>query len=1031
MSHLARKERSAWSVSGPVVSMILAFALLAFLLDRQALTKQERLFATQQSLQTLLAKQALADHLAGILAYSARLAQIDLVEFATSARAMTWLDKIFTVSAARSPESLAYLFSDHPEQVAHGWIQPTPGGQEARDLARRWLRAYWEQLALREEPYLVPPLHVTATAQFVGFLFPVSTAEQFYGAFVVVVDLQPALLRYLAPMRSGRYGAGYALDQQGQILYDHETQMIGRDIFDGLHADSPELMRLDRRMLSEPTGNGAYILLTPRGGQRARKLIAWNSLMVGGQKLIVCLTAPDSEVNAVLIDLRFQWLIAGGLLALGLSLMSMLFFREREQALQSSAKALQAEVYARAAKLSDTEARYRTLFESAYDAILLLAVDRIIDCNVKTLALFHCASRDQVLGDTLLDYSPPAQPAGANSELALAEHLQAALKGKPCCFEWDFCRADATSFEAEVTLNRIVLEGSFYLMAILRDITTRKQVERALRESESRFRSIFEYAPIGIEFYDVAGAMLNVNQASLEMQGIQTVKEIAAYNIFHTPMLPADMQTRIQQGQVVVDERWVNFDDIRAHKTARTSKQGHLCTSTIYAPLFFAEERRHISGYLLLIQDITTRKLAEDTIRRERDRAQTYLNIAGVLILVINVDDRVALINKRGCEMLGVTEEAILTKNWLETFLPLHERQRVRAFLHTLRADAAIGQQSIEYAIVTASGEERLIDWYATPLSDAAGRVAGILSSGRDITERQQAEARIRQLNEELEARVRARTMELQASLEKLQDTQQHLVQVEKMAALGGLVAGIAHEINTPVGVAVTAASLLDLRTKDILTHLQQNTLRRSELEQYFNTAHDSAEMLLFNLNRAADLIRSFKQVAVDETSEARRTFHLADYLEKTLISLRPNLKKTLLKVTLECPPDLQISSYPGAFSQILMNFVMNSLLHGFAPHDAGEIRIQVHVTPETLVLRYTDTGKGIPPEHLPKIFNPFFTTRRSESSMGLGLHIVYNLVTQKLGGQITCVSQVGQQTSFEITIPLTHLQEKPFARRP
>jgi signal transduction histidine kinase len=239
------------------------------------------------------------------------------------------------------------------------------------------------------------------------------------------------------------------------------------------------------------------------------------------------------------------------------------------------------------------------------------------------------------------------------------------------------------------------------------------------------------------------------------------------------------------------------------------------------------------------------------------------------------------------------------------------------------------------------------------------------------------------------------------------------------MAALGDLVAGIAHEINTPVGVGVTAASFLEMKTRETAALLAAGNLQRSQLEKYFDTALEAATSLLTNLNRAADLIRSFKQVAADQTSEERRRFNLKDYIDKILLSLRPQYKRTAHTITVNCPPDIELNSFPGVYSQILSNLILNSLIHGFDDLSEGSITLDASVEGKNLRLRYRDNGKGMRPEVVQKIFDPFFTTRPISESTGLGMHIVYNLVTQVLHGRIHCQSHPGQGSEFTITAPL------------
>ena len=277
----------------------------------------------------------------------------------------------------------------------------------------------------------------------------------------------------------------------------------------------------------------------------------------------------------------------------------------------------------------------------------------------------------------------------------------------------------------------------------------------------------------------------------------------------------------------------------------------------------------------------------------------------------------------------------------------------------------------------------------------------------------------LRELNENLEEKVESRTAELQESLDRLKDTQGQLVQSEKMAALGGLVAGVAHEINTPVGIGVTAASHLNDKTKKFAEVYASGKLSRTDFENYISIANESSTMILSNMNRAADLIQSFKQVAVDQSSEQKRNFKVKEYLKEILTSLHPKFKNTKFKINVECPEDFRMDSYPGAFSQIITNFLMNSLKHGF--HDLQEGIINICITPNDreVTVIYSDSGNGIAPENLQKIFDPFFTTKRGQGGSGLGMHIVYNLVTQTLGGTITCSSEIDKGAQFQLELPI------------
>ncbi|MEO1432725.1 MAG: HAMP domain-containing sensor histidine kinase [Cyanobacteria bacterium J06633_8] len=265
------------------------------------------------------------------------------------------------------------------------------------------------------------------------------------------------------------------------------------------------------------------------------------------------------------------------------------------------------------------------------------------------------------------------------------------------------------------------------------------------------------------------------------------------------------------------------------------------------------------------------------------------------------------------------------------------------------------------------------------------------------------------------------RTKSLEEANEKLISTQEQLIVQEKMAALGSLTAGIAHEINTPLGIGVSAASLLSEKTRVLSAAYHDGTMKRSDLDNYLDIATQSNTMLMGNLQRAAELVQSFKQVAIDQSSEEARTFNIKEYLQGILIQLHPKLKQTKHKVEINGVEEIFITSYPGAFSQIITNLIVNSLIHAYEPEDSGLIVISYHqqVSSNYLILEYADDGKGIEKENLQKIFDPFFTTKRNQGGSGLGLHILFNIVNQKLLGTIDCESKLGLGTKFTIKIPL------------
>lgn len=258
----------------------------------------------------------------------------------------------------------------------------------------------------------------------------------------------------------------------------------------------------------------------------------------------------------------------------------------------------------------------------------------------------------------------------------------------------------------------------------------------------------------------------------------------------------------------------------------------------------------------------------------------------------------------------------------------------------------------------------------------------------------------------------------LEESLDKLHRTQKEMIHSAKMAALGDLVAGVAHEVNTPIGVCVTASSFLAERTRQLKDLYEKGEMKRSDLEKYLALAEESSASVLTNLERAAELVQSFKKVAADQSSEEKRPFELKSYLEQILVSLRPQFKRTPHKVHMACPEGLTLDSYPGAIMQIMTNLIMNSLIHGFADGLPGEIFIEVETVEDAVSLSYRDTGVGMDKEQRDRIYDPFYTTKRGSGGTGLGMNIVYNLVTQTLKGSIVLETSPGQGAVFLLTLP-------------
>lgn len=383
-------------------------------------------------------------------------------------------------------------------------------------------------------------------------------------------------------------------------------------------------------------------------------------------------------------------------------------------------------------------------------------------------------------------------------------------------------------------------------------------------------------------------------------------------------------------------------------------------------------------------------------------------------ISVIDVQEtgemRIVTVNETFLTMSGLTRQALEGSD-LRNFVP----EQIIARHHQRCVDTA--QSHTDEAAIVLKGEET---WWLsthTPMLDSQNRVYRLIGTSLNITQRKQAEIKLAE-----------RSQELAQTLAELRETQSQLVESAKMAALGKLVAGIAHEINTPLGIAMTAASTLENELRELAKRCYAKPLAEEAWEEDLAVMEECTGLVLGNLARAGELIRSFKQVAVDQTSLQVRSFRVKAYLQEVINSLKPQLKQTPHRISLE-GEEVQLCSYPGALSQVVTNLILNSLLHGYLDGRAGLIQLQVQRQGDNCCIQYCDDGLGIDPAHLNQIFEPFFTTARQKGGSGLGLHLVYNLVSQRLKGAIAVTSQPGQGVNFRLTLPLNLPLNLPPAR--
>jgi len=542
---------------------------------------------------------------------------------------------------------------------------------------------------------------------------------------------------------------------------------------------------------------------------------------------------------------------------------------------------------------------------------------------------------------------------------------------------------------------------------------------REVEHSRENLRQVVDLIPSLVYIKSVEGRFLLINQTMAESLG-STVKALTGK--VHTEVHPDPEQAaRMNEEDMAVIETGVpkvSMEEPYLHADGTT----HWLQST---RLLFTMADSDEPAVLALSIDITNRRATEAAIKEKEERFRAIFNQTYQFSGILNLEGDLIQVNESALNAFNKTEAEVLNKPFRRAPWWGQDESTQTWLVNTVRraTDGETIQDDILH--ILPDGATINVDFTLKPARNDEGKIIFLLAEGRDITRLKESEDELRQLNEKLEERVAERTKnlekakgELEASLDELHKTQEELVLAEKLAALGGLVAGVAHEINTPLGVGVTASSFLDEKLKRMETKFETGNLKKSDLEGFIQTGRESCSTILSNLGRAAELIKSFKQVAADQSSEIPRQFNLKDYVDEVLVSLKPKYKRTGHVVENHCP-DVTLYSYPGAFMQIITNLLVNSLTHAYGDKDNGRIRIGGRVKDSTLTFTYDDNGCGIPPEEVDKVFEPFYTTKRGQGGTGLGLHIVFNTVTSTLGGTIRIESEVGRGTHFSIAMPM------------
>ena len=520
------------------------------------------------------------------------------------------------------------------------------------------------------------------------------------------------------------------------------------------------------------------------------------------------------------------------------------------------------------------------------------------------------------------------------------------------------------------------------------------------RLAEESYRKLFEGSVDGIYVTTPAGALLNANPALARMMGYDAPEDLInsigniSDTIYVLPEARTEYQSMMQRDGMVREFEY----------QVRRSNGAVLWLSD--SATVVRDEAGEVVRYEGTVRDITDQKRAEDAIAEGRRMLQQVIDTVPAVINVKDKQLRYVLMNRYMAGIFGIEPADAIGRTTTDLMSRYGAQKTDENDRRVLEAGRGLGFYEEEY--LDSSGHLR--QWLVNklPLLDAGGEIENIVTVALDIGERKRGELEMRKAKDAAEA-----------ALRNLRETQNSLIEAEKLAALGRLVAGVAHEVNNPVGISLTVASSLERKTANFAAEVGRGDLRRSSLNEFLETSRDAASQLVANLNRAAELIQSFKQVAADRNYSDQRSFDLGDLTEQVVMSLRPGLRKHHLTLNVECQPNLTMNSYPGPYGQVLTNLFLNAVAHAFPNGRPGAVDIRVRESgKDNVEIIFSDDGCGMSLDVRRRAFDPFFTTRRDQGGTGLGLHIVYSIVTNRLGGRLELDSEPGEGTRIQIILP-------------
>ncbi|HUL93767.1 MAG TPA: PAS domain S-box protein [Burkholderiales bacterium] len=787
--------------------------------------------------------------------------------------------------------------------------------------------------------------------------------------------------------------------------------LVGRDGIVRAHRARDQTASLDTSKWSifdrlKTSDSGSYLAVNSDG---VRRLFSYRVL--ADYPLVAVVSFAEDDVLAEFRERARNYYLGAALISC-LTLLftaSLMRMTSRQAGMATDLRRQNIELLSAERSVRASEYQIRLVADNV--PVMLARWDRELRCRWANAlyAAYYGMAPEAVAGRTM------GELVGEDHLKTIRPHIEKVLAGETVRYETTPPRWDGAVriLYSEMVPDRGAdgtVQGWF---GVLRDVTDERRAERDLRASEVRFAAMFHESPAPMSLIDAnTRRYLAVNRAWMDLLGYTRPQVIGRTSLeFRLFDKPADRERLYLEriGGAAID----GYEAVlrRADGSRRTCLLSGRMLDMSGAP-----------AILRSIVDVTEQRRAQQALQASEARfSAMFQNSPAPLLLVAAADGRFQDVNRAFAEMLGYPRERLIGRTSAELNLYVQPPDRDGLYARLAR-DGIVDRHEIR--VRRADGEVRTL-----LTSGHAIEVNGVRSclwSTADVTEQRRAERQMQEMNETLERAVEARTAqlrqanaELHSAMDHLKSTQGMLVQSEKLAALGRLVAGVAHELNTPIGNSLLSASTLAEHTEAFAAQ-SAGDLRRSTLDAFISRAREGSAILLRNLERAAHLIQSFKQVSADQTSSQRRTFDLQKLVDEVLLTYRPMLKRTAIEARSDVAQGIELDSYPGPLGQVVGNLLANAVLHGYEDRSRGTVTVSARTDGDLLVeLAVRDDGRGIPEADLRRVFDPFFTTRMGRGGTGLGLPICHSIVTDTLGGTIRIASRPGEGTRVIVRIPL------------